>query len=164
MAQTIDCILCLFPFEVAFFNGSGLEARFVGHPLADTLGQFRSDGNRDENLVALLPGSRDREIEKIFPVMLDAAKDILKIEPRICFSASAASEKGAQKMKAMVSNRMRHFLQLDPDSTTLYFKDHQNSIKDKSTMKNALGYKFEKKKKRLRKVFSKSLRRFSFLF
>lgn len=38
-------------------------------------------------------------------------------------------------------------MQLDPDSTTLYFKDHQNSIKDKSTMKNALGYKFEKKKK-----------------
>ena len=52
-----------------------------------------------------------------------------------------------QKVKAVVSNRMRHFLKLDPDSTTLYFKDHQNSIKDKSTMKNALGYKFEKKKK-----------------
>ena len=52
-----------------------------------------------------------------------------------------------QKIKAVVSNRMRHFLKLDPDSTTLYFKDHQNSIKDKSTMKNALGYKFEKKKK-----------------
>jgi hypothetical protein len=50
-------------------------------------------------------------------------------------------------VKAVVSNRMRHFLKLDPDSTTLYFKDHQNSIKDKSTMKNALGYKFEKKKK-----------------
>jgi hypothetical protein len=42
---------------------------------------------------------------------------------------------------------MRHFLKLDPDSTTLYFKEHQNSIKDMSTMKNALGYKFEKKKK-----------------
>ena len=41
---------------------------------------------------------------------------------------------------------MRHFLKLDPDSTTLYFKEHQNSIKDGSTMKNALGYKFEKKK------------------
>ena len=52
-----------------------------------------------------------------------------------------------QKMKALVSNRMRHFMKLDPDSTTLYFKDHQNSIKDGSTMKNALGYKFEKKKK-----------------
>ena len=42
---------------------------------------------------------------------------------------------------------MRHFMKLDPNSTTLYFKEHQNSIKDKSTMKNALGYKFEKKKK-----------------
>lgn len=51
------------------------------------------------------------------------------------------------KMRAVVSNKMRHFLKLDPDSTTLYFKEHQNSIKDKSTMKNALGYKFEKKKK-----------------
>ena len=47
----------------------------------------------------------------------------------------------------MVSNRMRHFLKMNPDQTTLYFKEHQNSMKDKSTMKNALGYKFEKKKK-----------------
>jgi len=52
-----------------------------------------------------------------------------------------------QKMKARVANRMRSFLNLGADMTTLYFKDHQNSIKDKSTMKNALGYKFEKKKK-----------------
>ena len=50
-------------------------------------------------------------------------------------------------IKTQVSNRMRHFMKLDPNSTTLYFKEHQNSIKDKSTMKNALGYKFEKKKK-----------------
>jgi hypothetical protein len=52
-----------------------------------------------------------------------------------------------QKVKNMVSNRMRTILQLNPDQTTLYFKEHQNSMKDKSTMKNALGYKFEKKKK-----------------
>ena len=51
------------------------------------------------------------------------------------------------KMKAVVSNKMRHFLKLDPDSTTLYFKDHQSAIQDQSTMKNALGYKFEKKAK-----------------
>ena len=50
-------------------------------------------------------------------------------------------------MKAQVSNKMRQILQLDPDSTTLYFKEHQNSIKDGSTMKNALGYKFEKRNK-----------------
>ena len=52
-----------------------------------------------------------------------------------------------QAMKAAVSNKMRHYMKLDPNSTTLYFKCHQKSIEDGSTMKNALGYKFEKKKK-----------------
>lgn len=52
-----------------------------------------------------------------------------------------------QKMKTIVSNKMRHFLKLNPDLTTLYSKDHKASIKDMSTMKNALGYKFEKKNK-----------------
>ena len=52
-----------------------------------------------------------------------------------------------KKQRAVVSNRMRQFMKLDPDSTTLYFKEHANSIKDQSTMKNALGFKFEKKKK-----------------
>ena len=42
---------------------------------------------------------------------------------------------------------MRHFLKLDPELTTLYFKEHKASMKDMSTMKNALGYKFEKKNK-----------------
>ena len=51
------------------------------------------------------------------------------------------------KVKAQASNRIRHCLKLDPSICTLYFKAHQNSIKDQSTMKNALGYKFEKKSK-----------------
>ena len=55
----------------------------------------------------------------------------------------------------MVSNKMRHFLKLDPDSTTLYFKEHCASIKDNSTMKNALGYKFEKKTSNLENSGSK---------
>ena len=101
MAINIDCMLCLFPFEVTFFEGSGLDARFVGHPIAETLADLRDENLRDDNVVALLPGSRDREIEKIFPVMLDAAKDVLKIEPDIHFEASAASEKCAERMKAM---------------------------------------------------------------
>ena len=45
-----------------------------------------------------------------------------------------------------MSNKVRQLLQLDPESTTMYFKAHKDSIKDNSTMKNALGYKFEKKK------------------
>lgn len=68
-----------------------------------------------------------RTKEKLIQVWLKEAKD--------------------QKMKQVVSNKMRHFLKLDPDLTTLYFKEHKASMKDQSTMKNALGYKFEKKNK-----------------
>merc|ERR1711981_363625 len=68
-----------------------------------------------------------RSKEKLFQVWLKDARD--------------------PKTKANVSNKMRHFLQLNPDLTTLYFKEHRASMKDQSTMKNALGYKFEKKNK-----------------
>jgi len=46
------------------------------------------------------------------------------------------------KMRISVSNKMRHFLSLDPANVTLYYKEHQKSIKDGSTMKNAEGFKF----------------------
>ena len=59
------------------------------------------------------------------------------------------------KVKAQASNRIRHCLKLDPTVCTLYFKAHQNSIKDQSTMKNALGYKFEKKSKESEEISGK---------
>ena len=61
-------------------------------------------------------------------------------------------------MKQVVSNKMRHFLKLNPESTTLYFKEHKASMKDMSTMKNALGYKFEKKKDEAKEKAAKSER------
>ena len=51
-----------------------------------------------------------RTKEKLIQVWLKEAKD--------------------QKMKQVVSNKMRHFLKLDPDLTTLYFKEHKASMKD----------------------------------
>jgi translation initiation factor 4E len=50
------------------------------------------------------------------------------------------------KLRTNVSNKIRHFLNLDANSITLYYKEHQKSIKDGSTMKNAEGYKFMKVK------------------
>ena len=51
------------------------------------------------------------------------------------------------KMRTNVSNKLRQVLNLDPDSVTLYYKEHQKSIKDQSTMKNAEGFKFMKTNK-----------------
>ncbi len=47
-----------------------------------------------------------------------------------------------ERLRANISNKIRHLLSLDPNSITLYFKEHIKSIKDGSTMKNAEGYKF----------------------
>lgn len=48
------------------------------------------------------------------------------------------------RVRPRVSNKLRQVLNLDPDNVTLYYKEHQKSIKDMSTMKNAEGFKFMK--------------------
>jgi len=49
-----------------------------------------------------------------------------------------------ERVRTNVSNKIRHFLNLDPANVTLYYKEHIKSIKDGSTMKNAEGFKFMK--------------------
>ena len=105
MARILDRMLCLFPFEVDLYRGSGLDARFVGHPIAEQLTGLRGKSRRDEQLVALLPGSRQREVEKIFPVMLGAAAEMTKLKPGIRFAAAASGGELAERMRAMASER-----------------------------------------------------------
>lgn len=52
-----------------------------------------------------------------------------------------------ERVRTNVSNKIRHFLALDPSNVTFYYKEHQKSIKDGSTMKNAEGFKFMKSQK-----------------
>jgi lipid-A-disaccharide synthase len=91
MARTLDLMICIFPFEKPLYEESGLKTVFVGHPMIDTLGAKRLAGGREENLLALLPGSREREVRKIFPVMLEAAGILRKSRPGLRVVASGAS-------------------------------------------------------------------------
>ena len=103
MAELIDEVLCLFPFEVAILEEGGVKATFVGHPLVDELEERRiPDVIREEGLVALLPGSRTREIERLFPIMLETAREMLATRAGIRFEAPAASPKLAKTMREMV--------------------------------------------------------------
>jgi len=103
MAELIDELLCLFPFEVPILEEGGVKATFVGHPLVDELEERRiPDVVREEGLVALLPGSRTREIERLFPIMLETAREMLATRAGIRFEAPAASPKLAKTMREMV--------------------------------------------------------------
>ena len=77
----VSKMLVIFPFEEPFYRGQGVEAEFVGHPLAElpppaiSREQFAAENNLDpaKTWIGLLPGSRAREIRDILPEMLAAA-------------------------------------------------------------------------------------------
>ncbi|MBV8814725.1 MAG: lipid-A-disaccharide synthase [Verrucomicrobia bacterium] len=99
MAKFLDLMMCIFPFEKPLYEASGLRTEFVGHPMLARLEKRRILGGRDPKLIGLLPGSREREVRRIFPIMLEAATILRKKDPSLRFEASAASEKMAALIK-----------------------------------------------------------------
>ncbi len=92
MAELLDQVICIFPFEQKLYESSGLRAVFAGHPLIDSLEPIKkADLKREEDLVALLPGSREREVSKLYPPMLDAAAILLKRNPNLKFATAGAT-------------------------------------------------------------------------
>jgi lipid-A-disaccharide synthase len=103
MARFIDLVLCIFPFESDLYTTSGLRAVFVGHPMIGKLERQKIDTERDPNLIGLFPGSRSREVRKIFPVMIKAAHLLLQAGPALRFQVAAASEELADEMREMLA-------------------------------------------------------------
>jgi len=104
MARLIDLVLCIFPFEANLYSESGLRAVFVGHPMIENLETQKIETARDHNLIGLFPGSRLREVRKIFPVMIEAARLLLRTRPGLRFRVAAASEGLAREMSEMLKS------------------------------------------------------------
>lgn len=104
MARYLDLMLCIFPFEKPLYEQSGLHTVFVGHPMLDSLAARRLDIPRDPLLVGLFPGSREKEVRKIFPVMVEAAEKMKSVRPNLQFEVSAASHQLADRMTATLES------------------------------------------------------------
>lgn len=103
MVELLDEMLCLFPFERRIFEEAGLKTEFVGHPLVDELEESRLPGAvRSETLIGLFPGSREREVERLFPMMVEAARRLADWRADLRFEAPAASGKLAVRMGEIV--------------------------------------------------------------
>ena len=103
MAALLDRMLCIFPFEKEMYEQSGLPTEFIGHPLVDELApELAKPVNRDSGLAGWFPGSRRREIDAHFPVMLGAIGKLTESHPHLRHMASAASERMAEPMRAML--------------------------------------------------------------
>jgi lipid-A-disaccharide synthase len=81
LKSCIDKMLCIFDFEEAIYRQAGIPVEYVGHPLVElarpqlTREQFFAEVRLDPSTatIALLPGSREKEVEKHLPTLLDAA-------------------------------------------------------------------------------------------
>jgi len=98
MAKVIDRLMVIFPFEVEVFKGAGLRVDFVGNPLVAQIDEFLSTDVQplpwqSDRLVALLPGSRKQEIERILPTMLAAAKKLEAELPELSFMIATPNER-----------------------------------------------------------------------
>jgi lipid-A-disaccharide synthase len=98
IARVVDRMLCILPFEESFYRGTGVSARFVGHPLAErsppgSPASYRATLGLAAGRVtiALLPGSRRSEVKRIFPPMLEAAERIRARHPDAQFVVPVAS-------------------------------------------------------------------------
>ncbi len=100
MARLLDLMLCIFPFEPELYAPAGLRSVFVGHPLIDSLAA-EPPQTREPSLVGLFPGSRQREVRKIFPVMLAAAAIMRREQPGLRFATAAPSERMAGELSAL---------------------------------------------------------------
>ena len=85
------------------YEASGLHTIFTGHPLLEALEKKRVFQAREQNLLGLFPGSREREVKRNFPVMLEAAKLVAAKIPGISFEASAAGDHRARLMQEMAA-------------------------------------------------------------
>lgn len=89
IVQSVDLMLTLFPFEADFYKEHHLDVAFVGHTLADDIpispnilaAKQRLGLDTSKRFVALLPGSRKSEVNRLLPIFLRAA---IKINETLC--------------------------------------------------------------------------------
>ncbi|GAA4783671.1 lipid-A-disaccharide synthase [Lysobacter hankyongensis] len=113
LGESADRVLCLFPMEPPIYAKHAVDARFVGHPLADAIplqpdrAAARAALSVDAGtpVLALLPGSRLGEIAKMLPVFLDAAELIAKGIPALQILLPAANAQCDAAIRAQLAPR-----------------------------------------------------------
>ncbi len=106
IGRLVSRLLCIFPFEEAWFRERGVNAEYIGHPLARRIRpsvarpEFFTRWNLPDTkpLVGLLPGSRRGEIGLNLPVMLEAAR---KIDGQCVVAAAPGSNVDAKGLPVM---------------------------------------------------------------
>jgi len=99
--EVVDKMMVILPFEKAFYKKYNYDVDFVGHPLLDVISQspysalpdfIKENKLQDKPIIALLPGSRQQEIQNMLPVMRDTALKFPEYQFIIAGAPSAHNE------------------------------------------------------------------------
>lgn len=100
MKRTVDHVLCNLPFEQQWYSKRGMDVDYVGHPFFDEVAQRQLDerftkswSEHDGVQVAVLPGSRTREVTNIWPMQLAAIRELSARYPKTRFLVACLKDR-----------------------------------------------------------------------
>ncbi len=113
ISRSLDLLLTLFPFEPELYHPHGLDARFVGHPLADELDAARDPGparteleiTNEQPVIALLPGSRNGEIDRHAQLLGEVALGLRERLPNAALIVLLAATDQEERLRARAGHR-----------------------------------------------------------
>jgi lipid-A-disaccharide synthase len=98
IARAVDTVLCLLPFEKAFYDKQDVAAEFVGHPMADrtpvnpdTESARSTLGVSSKRVLAVLPGSRKSEVSRVGPIFAETCAGLAGNDAELTFVAPMAT-------------------------------------------------------------------------
>lgn len=109
--QCVDHMAVILPFEKTLYEAAGVPVSFVGHPLVNKLAERQDKPSsrlklnlpEHDHIMALLPGSRNNEIDRHMPVLIDTAIELSKSKPELHFIVPIAGTINPDKIKAYAS-------------------------------------------------------------
>ena len=114
IAAAADKVLTLFPFEAPLYEKAGIPVDYVGHPLADDIPEVPDRQaaceqirlNHPSHIIALLPGSRQTELDYHADLFIETAQEILKALPAAHFLIPLASRETRNQFEAALHRKI----------------------------------------------------------
>jgi lipid-A-disaccharide synthase len=128
LARVTNGLAVIFPFEEQFFTSSGVNTRYVGHPLVEAEAPGPSQkASWPPKRIGIMPGSRYHEIARILPIMMDAKRIISKKHPDITWHLPVAKGLDVNAITGMVDKDV-HLEETLPDVDLAMVKSGTSSL------------------------------------
>lgn len=118
MRRTVDHVLAVLPIEEQYFTKHNIPTTYVGHPFFDAVNEAELDtrllqrfdaySHSGQPLVAVLPGSRDHEVTRNWPMMLESIRRLHRQHPQARFLVAAYRDRQCLQCRDQLTDADKH--------------------------------------------------------